>query len=60
VVRETPIPIPHANERLVPTTLKPYEKVNNGRVIILTKNAFEAGRDDREKVFSDEDFNVRY
>jgi hypothetical protein len=60
VVRETPIPTPHADERLVPTILKPYEEVNNGRVITSTRNAFEAGRDDREKVFNDEDFNARY
>lgn len=61
MVRETPIPTPHADERLVPTTLKPYEEVNNGREITSTRNAFEAGRDDREKVFiDDEDFNARY
>jgi len=47
VVRETPIQTPHADERLVPTTLKPYEEANNGRVITSTRNAFEAGRDDR-------------
>jgi hypothetical protein len=46
VVREIPIPTPHADERLVPTTLKPCEEVNNGRVIILTRTVFEAGRDD--------------
>jgi len=59
IIRETPIPIPYADERLVPTTLKPYEEVNNGRVITSTRNAFEAGRDDHE-VFNDEDFNARY
>ena len=46
-MRETPIPTPHADERLVPTTLKAYEEVNNGRVITSTRSAFEAGRDDR-------------
>jgi hypothetical protein len=46
VVREIPIPTPHADERLVPTTLKPCEEVNNGRVITLTRTVVEAGRDD--------------
>jgi hypothetical protein len=46
-VRETPIPIPHADERPVPTTLKPYEEAKKGRVITSTRNAFDAGRDDR-------------
>jgi hypothetical protein len=44
VVRETPIPTPHADERFVPTTLKPYEEVHNWRVITSTRNAFEAGK----------------
>jgi hypothetical protein len=46
VVREIPILTPHAAERLVSTTLKPCEEVNNGRVITLTRTVFEAGRDD--------------
>jgi hypothetical protein len=46
VVREIPIPTPHADERLVRTTLKPCEEVNNGRVITLKRTVFEAGRDD--------------
>jgi hypothetical protein len=46
LVRETPIPTPYADERLILITLKPYKEVNNGRVITSTRNAFEAGRDD--------------
>jgi hypothetical protein len=46
VVREIPIPTPHADERLLLTTLKPCEEINNGRVITLTRTVVEAGRDD--------------
>jgi len=59
-VREIRISILYVDERLVSTTLKPYEEVNNGCVVISTRNAFEAGRGEREKVFNDEDFNARY
>ena len=60
MVRETSILILHVDERLIPTTLKPHEEVNSGRVITSTRNAFEAGRDDPKKVFNDEDFNAQY
>lgn len=53
-MRETPIPTPHADKILVYTTLKPYEEVNNGRVISSTRNALEVGSEKVFNVFDDE------
>ena len=54
MVRETPIEHHTRMKDSYPQLLKPYEEVNNRSVIASTRNAFEAGRDDREKVFNGE------